>query len=750
MKHHIYVILGSEISTILNLLNDDFKILRIPGQALKIQQWLRLTNDVEKQLKYPPSHRSDVKDGTIISSLLEKSENFPMEQVDLDRDGITVIGGRDGTLTGDTFNNSYELLRREVKKTDVGANELIFIDTSVVRYMNKSNVGRSSRKLEETFSTERPDAKKIAMESLPEEYAEALTEINLDDDNAKLAVQRAIEVNEKKMIDNDLQHQIEIRKMSQKITDKDDEIRSLAEECEKQIQEKEEAKLAESSRTAQKMTEVQNELDNIRGKAEDCHREKAEMIEKLENLPGTNPGRKYNPVSDEQFGEAERRKILEAKDQVERKIEYTIGEEISEKYDVDGLDEKVAETVFYGDNKTPRIVEATELIRKRYEMATSGQRKDSGWSKRVTNLKKGSTMLEALRSVESERKEYINIAQNHFEMRRKYLEGLGSKLFDENGEFTEVGENVRKEAIEVAEKKMMENQSSSEESNIDMSIDEKNTTLEAKNGKSSGSIMEMTKLPNLSKLGVEVWDENRINIIEHLGNLLTAFDFKLKGQSTDTKKAVVAQSLPGRYNWIYQHFNAGDQATEKSMIKKIASLLVGDGSAVADKLMQVKRRVNEDVLAFHARLAKMCEFVSEREGKMSYEVVRMKIELLLSTDAKVEFKRKLHALSNAEQTVSRIGTELVKIRQFMGPDRMMVGQRPEKEYLQDEVAQISRRTFQKKKGFSKRNQDNSRKGACFICGSTKHWKKDCPEKKNERKIKKPGNYPKKNFQNRRK
>ena len=626
-----------------------FRILKIPGSTLTRTQWIRLTQDIEKSINYPVTNRNEIQDGQVLTDLIIADERFPNHEYDFN-EHLLVIGNNSGLLTAKSFTNEQELARRTIPHDGDVFKQMPDYNLLFVDQSVLKFLNVSKRdRSEETFSTA-PSQKKIHGEELPDDVQKALSEVELTPD-VRMAALRLQELQVEKVNQIHVEHEMETEKLMDKLREKENTISYLESECENQI-------AKEKTRNDEQLATMQASLQSAQEKIAECEKEK---------LPGEDNVRFNAPdplLRNNELWDGVNAQILANKEKVERKIEQDqYWEQGSQGGNFDILDSNsggasLQTALITGnleDTPSNRLALARE-VKSRVQVASSNKAKGSGW-------------------------------QKHYDQQwRDFKKQMKREINERGNEY---------------------NSSNSSEAQSNMEIDETLNT-------DANRIMTLTKLPNLQKLGVSVWDPERISALEHLGNLATSFQFKLKTLDEDQKKAVVTQSFPQTFDWMYSHIPT-TATTATTMIKKICELLIGKDEMVADQLMQVKQRINEDPLAYHARLSKMCSFIGSGDGKnlMSYQIIRNKIETILSTEARMEFKRHLE---KKDKDVSSIGTVLVELRQFLGPQSMMANQTPEKSYLQEEISTMN--SGSKKKTYQR--------GRCYECNSTKHWKKDCP------------------------
>ena len=659
---------------------DEFYLYKIPPSSLKLSQWKRLTNEMEKFLGMPVTPQRDIVDGSTLSSVINESDKFDNRahyNFNSSRDGIFVIGGKDGMLTTSTYNNVDEHNQRLVHDPDsIGDNEIIFIDPSVVKYMDKAVKITSAKRPasnDTIFESLESESKKHEGAVIPDKIREQLTDLSITGDTEQ-ALQRAIDILSKEKEEQANESRIQRENLERRLAEKDKQIVQLGEECDKQIEES--ASFNEQTSKMEK-DRLKSQLEESKKKLDDCQT----------HLPGVSKV-EYHPSQNFQYDEEFIADILAEKERIDKIVESN----------------QWKERAGFGDEDMVEASGSTDLI-VRPGMIVSDMRP---YATEPVNTK----------NLEANRQSMIKIAT------AGQAKGSG---WDKHKE------NFLKET-QPAQLQNIPEQQSSEEEEMEVSLRNKSETN--KTSPLAPMLFQMEKLPNLSKLGIQVWDESRISIIEHLSDLLTNFEFKLKDIAEATKKACVSQSLPMSYNWIYSHLTSTDMATANSLIHGIAKLLIGGDTKIADALFAVTKRTDEDPLGYHSRLAKMCEFIDGNEKKMSYQIVRGKIEAILSHEAKNEFRRRLSYITNDnEKTVMRIGKELIALRNFLGKERMMAGEKPPKEWS-EEISMMNKFNRPNKKF---QNKKKAKVGKCYECGETGHWKRECPSLKGKTNGKWNGN-----------
>ena len=256
----------------------------------------------------------------------------------------------------------------------------------------------------------------------------------------------------------------------------------------------------------------------------------------------------------------------------------------------------------------------------------------------------------------------------------------------------------------------------------DVQMDQSKPVIPSKRHVSA--VMEISKVPNLSKLGIERWDETTTTLAEHLGNLRTSFKFQLHGLSEEMKVAIVLRSMPSSYGWLHTYFNETTLTTADSLMKKIAEILIGSEGDFADILLKIHKKDNEDVLHFHSRLSNITNYISGGDRGLAFEIVRKKIEESLPSSMRIEYRKKLNELKPAQKHLKAIGEALVLLRKQFGNEKLAT--RPAKEYLQ--VAALQRdRNRHGKDSFDKKNI------VCWHCDKKGHMKSECKSYAREQK-----------------
>ena len=186
----------------LQALPSDFKAVTVNTDSYRLQQWKRISRNLEKQLKVDASvfgsNADEVTYAEYVTKLLDQ-EGF--DTSDLER-SFVIIGNKNGAFSGQIFNQlNWQKLVVDLSNFDNNPNYPIFLDTSTTRiiFSDKAPIGPIKReRLEETFSTA-PQPKKIDVESISDlqaHWADQEEQYRLEIDTLKSRELKTREANE--------------------------------------------------------------------------------------------------------------------------------------------------------------------------------------------------------------------------------------------------------------------------------------------------------------------------------------------------------------------------------------------------------------------------------------------------------------------------------------------------------------------------------------------------------------------------
>ena len=240
---------------------------------------------------------------------------------------------------------------------------------------------------------------------------------------------------------------------------------------------------------------------------------------------------------------------------------------------------------------------------------------------------------------------------------------------------------------------------------------------------------------SLGKLGLSVFNPAKSSKIEYLSKFCMLVEDYKSADDFKSIKQLLYQAFADDSNFRIQDLSSDDKSSLTKLSHAIIKQDNGDSIDLMKAFESEQLRHGETHLNFFHRVCVLYEFATEfvdsdwKDSHVHAQKIYNKIDDSLPAAARSKFRElMMEARKNSSMTVAKIRTCLDTVLLIFGDElKSAMGSQRHIVPIVDAIQSKPKQFQERKKGF-----------VCWICGSSGHMKRDCPQKGNNRESKTSG------------